>query len=75
MREFEYSSLTSIGPKLTYVPHLKSGSLVALHEACLTLRMGQSRMAIVGGTEVLLHPDQNVSMSSGGYVNLYHDRF
>lgn len=26
-------------------------------------------MAIVGGTEILLHPDQNVSMSSGGYVN------
>ncbi|KAM7184358.1 hypothetical protein V8F20_012255 [Naviculisporaceae sp. PSN 640] len=46
-----------------------SGSLVALHEACLTLRTGQSRMAIVGGTEVLLHPDQNVSMSSGGMLN------
>jgi acyl transferase domain-containing protein len=45
---------------------LKSGSLVALHEACTALRTGQSRMAIVGGTEVLLHPDQNVIMSSGG---------
>lgn len=47
----------------------KSGSLVALHEACIALRTGQSRMAIVGGTEILLHPDQNVSMSSGGCVN------
>lgn len=27
-------------------------------------------MAIVGGTEILLHPDQNVIMSSGGFVNL-----
>lgn len=26
-------------------------------------------MAIVGGTEILLHPDQNVIMSSGGFVN------
>ncbi|KAL2138415.1 hypothetical protein VTI28DRAFT_6849 [Corynascus sepedonium] len=46
-----------------------SGSLVALHEACIALRTGQSRMAIVGGTEILLHPDQNVSMSSGGMLN------
>ncbi|KAK4099533.1 hypothetical protein N658DRAFT_160221 [Parathielavia hyrcaniae] len=46
-----------------------SGSLVALHEACIALRTGQSRMAIVGGTEIILHPDQNVSMSSGGMLN------
>ena len=54
---------------LTLFSLVQSGSLVALHEACIALRTGQSRMAIVGGTEVLLHPDQNVSMSSGGYVN------
>ena len=47
---------------------LKSGSLVALHEACNTLRTGQSRMAIVGGTEIILLPDQNMVMSSGGSV-------
>ncbi|KAK2809395.1 Type I Iterative PKS [Emmonsiellopsis sp. PD_5] len=46
-----------------------SGSLVALHEACTALRAGHSRMAIVGGTEILLHPDQNVIMSSGGMLN------
>ncbi|KAI0391418.1 hypothetical protein F5Y17DRAFT_409960 [Xylariaceae sp. FL0594] len=46
-----------------------SGSLVALHEACTALRTGQSRMAIVGGTEVILHPDQNIIMSSGGMLN------
>lgn len=27
-------------------------------------------MAIVGGTEIILHPDQNVAMSSGGYVKV-----
>lgn len=46
-----------------------SGSMVALHQACLTLKAGESRMAIVGGTELLLHPDQSVAMSSVGMVN------
>ncbi|KAH7030733.1 uncharacterized protein B0I36DRAFT_288346 [Microdochium trichocladiopsis] len=46
-----------------------SGSLVALHEACISLRARQSNLAIVGGTEVILHPDQNVAMSSGGMIN------
>ncbi|KAK2612700.1 hypothetical protein QQS21_001317 [Conoideocrella luteorostrata] len=46
-----------------------SGSMVALHQACLTLKAGESRMAIVAGTELLLHPDQSVSMSAIGMVN------
>ncbi|KAK4451281.1 hypothetical protein QBC34DRAFT_348299 [Podospora aff. communis PSN243] len=46
-----------------------SGSLVALHQACMTLWTGQSKMAIVGGTEIILHPDQNILMSSGGMLN------
>jgi acyl transferase domain-containing protein len=46
----------------------KSGSMVALHQACLTLKSGSSRVAIVGGTELLLHPDQTVAMSQVGYV-------
>ncbi|KAH7012488.1 uncharacterized protein B0I36DRAFT_299658 [Microdochium trichocladiopsis] len=46
-----------------------SGSLVALHEACLALRTRQSRLAIVGGTELLLHPDQFVCMAAAGMLN------
>ncbi|KAI5920728.1 hypothetical protein F4810DRAFT_713262 [Camillea tinctor] len=43
-----------------------SGSLVALHQACQTIQAGESRTAIVGGTELLLHPDQSVAMSLVG---------
>jgi acyl transferase domain-containing protein len=46
-----------------------SGSMVALHQACQGLRMGETSMAIVGGTQLLLHPDQTISMSMVGLVN------
>ncbi|KAI1636501.1 hypothetical protein F4809DRAFT_662452 [Biscogniauxia mediterranea] len=46
-----------------------SGSLVALHQACKTIEAGESRTAIVGGTELLLHPDQSVAMSLVGLIN------
>ncbi|KXJ86344.1 hypothetical protein Micbo1qcDRAFT_209040 [Microdochium bolleyi] len=46
-----------------------SGSLVALHEACLALRTRQTRMAVVGGTETLLGPDQFICMGSAGMLN------
>ncbi|KAJ5833041.1 Highly reducing polyketide synthase sdnO [Penicillium riverlandense] len=46
-----------------------SGSMVALHQACQNLRTGESSMAIVGGTQLLLHPDQAVAMSMVGMVN------
>lgn len=34
-----------------------SGSLVAFHQACQSIRLGESRQAIVGGTNVILDPD------------------
>lgn len=43
-----------------------SGSIVALHLACQTLRTGESRMAIAGGTQLLLTPDQTLLMSMVG---------
>ncbi|KAI0599931.1 hypothetical protein F4775DRAFT_591035 [Biscogniauxia sp. FL1348] len=46
-----------------------SGSLVALHQACKTIEAGESRTAIVGGAELLLHPDQSVAMSLVGLIN------
>ncbi|KAF3768085.1 hypothetical protein M406DRAFT_80584 [Cryphonectria parasitica EP155] len=46
-----------------------SASMAALHQACLTLRAGESRVAIVGGAELLIHPDQSITMSATGMVN------
>ena len=35
-----------------------SGSLVAVHMACQSLRAGESSMAIASGVNLVLHPDQ-----------------
>ena len=40
-----------------------SGSLVALHQACQSLRTGETSMAFVGGTNLILSPDSMISMS------------
>lgn len=41
-----------------------SGSLVALHQACQSLRTGESSMAIAGGVNLILDPDHMISMSN-----------
>lgn len=40
-----------------------SGSMVGLHQACQGLRLGETSMAIVGGTNLLLGPDMTIAMS------------
>ncbi|KAL8787994.1 MAG: hypothetical protein Q9213_001886 [Squamulea squamosa] len=40
-----------------------SGGLVALHQACQSLRSNESNMALVGGTNLILSPESTVSMS------------
>ena len=40
-----------------------SGSMVGLHQACQGLRLGESDMALVGGTNLLLGPDMTIAMS------------
>lgn len=40
-----------------------SGSLVAVHMACQSLRTGDSSMAIASGVNLMLHPDQQIPMS------------
>ena len=50
------------GPSMT-IDSTCSSSLVALHLACTELAHGQSRMAIVGGVNLSLHPKKFVGLS------------
>lgn len=45
-----------------------SGGLAALHLACQSIRAGESRQAVCGGSSVILHPDQFISLSAMRYV-------
>ena len=40
-----------------------SSSLMALHQACQSIRVGESKQAIVGGVHLVLSPDCMASMS------------
>jgi acyl transferase domain-containing protein len=50
------------GPSMT-IDTGCSGSMVGLHLACQSLRSGESTMALVGGTNLLLSPDMTIAMS------------
>lgn len=51
------------GPSMT-LDTACSSSLVALHLACQSLRMGESKTAIVGAANVILMPDNFITMSN-----------
>ena len=46
-----------------------SGSMVALHHACQSLRTGESSMALAAGVSLILNPDHMISMSNMGSVS------
>ncbi|KAJ4009092.1 hypothetical protein NW752_009387 [Fusarium irregulare] len=46
-----------------------SGSLVGLHQACHSLRLGESNLALVGGSQLVIQPDVLSIMSGIGMLN------
>lgn len=56
------------GPSMT-INTACSSSLVAIHLACQSLRMGESKAAIVGATNAVLSPDMHVGMSSMHFLS------
>lgn len=51
-----------------------SGSMVALHQACLSLRTGESKMALVGGVNLILSSDLMIPMSLLQFVLFFFPR-
>lgn len=45
-----------------------SAALAALHQACQTIRSGESHVSIVGASNTILNPDIYIAMSTLGYV-------
>ncbi|KAI3553359.1 hypothetical protein CABS03_12727 [Colletotrichum abscissum] len=46
-----------------------SGSLVALHQACQSLKLGETDLALVGSSQLVIHPDVLAIMSGMGMLN------
>ncbi|KAH7397176.1 hypothetical protein BKA66DRAFT_566312 [Pyrenochaeta sp. MPI-SDFR-AT-0127] len=56
------------GPSVTLDTACSSG-LVAVHLACQSLRMGESSMAVVGGSNLILSPDIQIEMSDMHFLS------
>ncbi|TDR44820.1 acyl transferase domain-containing protein, partial [Tahibacter aquaticus] len=56
------------GPSMT-LDTMCSSSLTAIHVACQDLRQGRTRVAIVGGVNISIHPQKYLLLSVGQFIS------
>jgi len=56
------------GPSVA-VDSMCSSSLVAVHQACASIRAGDCDLALAGGVNVMSHPSKYVQLSQGGFLS------
>ncbi|KAL2209750.1 beta-ketoacyl synthase domain-containing protein [Sarocladium strictum] len=56
------------GPSMT-IDTGCSGSMISIHQACQSLRTGESDLAVAGGAQLMIVPDQSAQMSSLSMAN------
>lgn len=56
------------GPSLS-IDTACSSSMTALHYACQSLRSGESRLALVGGANLILNPDLSIHLNRAGFLS------
>ncbi|KAJ6784445.1 hypothetical protein PWT90_10163 [Aphanocladium album] len=55
------------GPSMT-IDTACSSSLVAAHEACMSLKLGEISMAVVGGCNLILSPEMTINLDAAGVL-------
>ncbi len=70
---------TSAANRISYLYNLQgpsvtldtacSSSLVAIHQACQSLWLGESRLALAGGVNIMCRPETSIMLSQGNFLS------
>lgn len=60
------------GPSIA-IDTMCSSGLMAIHQACQSLRQGECRLAIAGGVNLTIHPDKYLGLSRAGLLGSHQE--